>query len=177
MEIHERQFSETKKFIQLGTANQWPGVVKKNQAIEHNLLAILAAIKAKIMKHQRNTTGLLRHAQARHQLAIERTENAIRLLTQQGRPVNCRAVSVAASVSTAWLYQQKSIRKQIEQLRTAQPASQVARRPQVRASDASKDSIIAALRQRVKEVEAGNLELRKQLEVVYGELEKTRRHP
>ena len=116
------------------------------------------------MKPQRNTTGLLRHAQSRRQAAIERTEAAIRLLLQQKRPVNFRSVAAAASVSTAWLYQQETIRKQIERLRDRQIILQSGHKTEVRASDASKDSIITALKQRVKKVEAENLELKKQLE-------------
>jgi len=42
-------------------------------------------------------------------------------------------------------------------------------------SDASKDAMLAALRQRVKQIEAENHELRQQLEVVYGQLYK--KHP
>ena len=127
------------------------------------------------MKRQRNTAGLLRHAQARHQAAIERTETAILSLERQGRPVNFRSVAAEASVSTAWLYQQEPIRERIEQLREGRPAPAGARKAQAKASDASKDSIIAALRKRVKEMGAENLELKKQLEIVYGELEKAKR--
>jgi integrase len=47
LEVHERQLSETRKFIQLGSANQWPGVVTENQSIERNLMAIITAIKVK----------------------------------------------------------------------------------------------------------------------------------
>jgi hypothetical protein len=36
--------------------------------------------------------------------------------------------------------------------------------------------MIAALRKRVKETEAENFTLKKHLEIVYGELEKARRH-
>jgi hypothetical protein len=89
--------------------------------------------------------------------------------------VNFRSVAVEASVSTAWLYQQEPIRERIEQLRERRPAPASARKGQAKASDASKDSIIAALRKRVKEMGAENLELKKQLEIVYGELEKAKR--
>jgi hypothetical protein len=55
-------------------------------------------------------------------------------------------------------------------------------KPQVRvplreqASDASKDTMIAALRKRAKEQEAEIRELRKQLEVAYGRLYKPSGH-
>jgi hypothetical protein len=97
------------------------------------------------------------------------------LPTKTGR----RILKVTGSISShslAWLYQQEPIRKRIEQLREERLAPQITRKAQARASDASKDSIISALRQRVKEMEAENPELKKQLEIVYGELEKAGRH-
>ena len=42
----------------------------------------------------------------------------------------------------------------------------------MKASDASKDAMQVALRQRVKQLEAENRELKLQLEVVYGQLYK-----
>ncbi len=61
------------------------------------------------------------------------------------------------------------IKQRIQQLRV-QFAPQTTPEPKVRASDASKDAMIVTLRQRVKQVEAENQDLRKQLEVVYGQL-------
>jgi hypothetical protein len=123
------------------------------------------------MTHPRNTKGLQRHAQARRQAALERAERAIQALLAQGRPINFSTVARAASVSTAWLYQQAPLKARIEQLRlgSALPAL---RAGQARASDDSKTAIIATLRQRVERLEKENHELRKQLEVVYGELAK-----
>jgi hypothetical protein len=121
------------------------------------------------MTHPRNTQGLRQHAQARHQAALERTERAIQSLLVQGQPVNFSTVARAASVSTAWLYQQTALKARIQQLRsgTALPMPPAGK---VRASDDSRATIIATLRQRVEQLEKENRELRKQLEVVYGEL-------
>jgi hypothetical protein len=92
-------------------------------------------------------------------------------LLAQGQPINFRTVARAASVSTAWLYQQAPLKARIEQLRSGS-ALPALRAGQSRASDDSKAMIIATLRQRVERLEKENRELRKQLEVVYGELTK-----
>jgi uncharacterized protein YceH (UPF0502 family) len=74
-------------------------------------------------------------------------------------------------VSTAWLYQHPEIRERIEHLRE-QRSLHAGSAPKMRASDASKDAMQTALRQRVKQLEAENRELKQQLEVVYGQLYK-----
>jgi Family of unknown function (DUF6262) len=123
------------------------------------------------MTHPRNTKGLQQHAQARRQAALERAERAIQSLLAQEHPINFSTVARAASVSTAWLYQQTAFKTRIQQLRSG---SALPKPPagKVRASDDSKATIIATLRQRVEQLEKENRELRKQLEVVYGELAK-----
>jgi hypothetical protein len=120
---------------------------------------------------ERNTEGLRRNAQQRHQQTAHRADEGIRRLLQEGRPVNFQAVAEAARVSTAWLYQHSEIRERIEHLREQQ-SLQVSSAPKMRASEASKDAMQATLRQRVKQLEAENRELKQQLEVVYGQLYK-----
>lgn len=122
------------------------------------------------MTHERNTLGLRKSAQARHQQAMQRAEEGIGRLLHQGRPVNFHTVAEAANVSTAWLYQHAEIRSRIEHLR--QQSSQKDASPKTRSSDSSKDAMLAALRERVRLVEAENRQLRQQLEVVYGQLYK-----
>jgi integrase len=51
--IHERQLAETRNFIQLGLANQWPQMVQENQVIEQRLLAIIAATQ--VREHDAST--------------------------------------------------------------------------------------------------------------------------
>jgi hypothetical protein len=122
-----------------------------------------------MMKHKRNVEGLRRHARERHEQALGRTEEAIIRLSTAGQPVNFKAVAEAAQVSTAWLYGQVELRRRIESLRLRQISGPVARRDE-RASDSSKDSIIAALKLRVKSLEQKNQQLQLQLEIAYGEL-------
>ena len=117
------------------------------------------------MKHERNVEGLRQSAQKKRQEAIKRTDQGIRQLIKEGRSVNFKAVSEVSGVSTAWLYQQPEIKERIEELREQvnekKPTS--AKR---KLSDISKDAIIKALKERIKEVETENKELRSQIEAI-----------
>ena len=121
------------------------------------------------MVHERNVEGLHKSAQLRHQQTVLRAEEGIRCLLQEGRPLNFNTVAQTAGVSPAWLYQHPEMRQRIEHLR-AEPHTRTGQPSKTKTSDASKDAMLTTLRQRVKQVEAENRELRQQLEVVYGQL-------
>ena len=124
------------------------------------------------MTHERNVAGLRASARQRAQATRQRAEEAINLLVSEGRLVNFKTVGQTAQVSTAWLYQQEDLKERILHLRTRQhPRPNVVIPPRERASDASKDAMIAALRERVKRLEEENRELRRQIEVAYGLLQ------
>lgn len=120
-------------------------------------------------KHKRNIQGICAHAQKRRQDALKRADEAIRLLLREGRSINFNTVSRTAKVSTAWLYKQESIKKRIQHLRKENsPRVAIPRRE--RASDTSKDAIIATLRERVKHQEEEIKELKHKVEVAFGQL-------
>jgi Family of unknown function (DUF6262) len=125
----------------------------------------------------RNVAGLRAAAQAKAAATHARVEAAIALLLKEGRAVSFRAVALTAPCSTAWLYAHADVKGRIAHLRAQQaPRPKAVVPPQERASDASKDAVIAALRKRVKDVHAENATLRAQLEVAYGELAAARAH-
>lgn len=120
---------------------------------------------------ERNIAGLQKTAQAKATATRRRAEEAIQLLLKEKRPINFKAVAETAHVSTAWLYGQEDIKQQILSLRSQQePKPRIVIPPRERASDASKDALIALLRKRVKDQEDQIRELKKQIEVAYGQL-------
>ena len=119
--------------------------------------------------HQRNVTGLRQHAERRRQEALQRADEALGRLVRAGQPVNFRRVAEAAGVSAAWLYKEPAVKARIHQLR-AQGPPHVAPASPHRASDASKDAMLAALRQRVKDLEQENRVLKQKVEAAYGQL-------
>ena len=121
------------------------------------------------MVRKPNTAGLRTSAQLRAQATRQRAEEALSHLLQEQRPVNFKTVAETAHVSTAWLYGQEEIKQRIFHLRQRQvPRPTVAIPSRERASDASKDAMIATLRTRVKRLEVENRELKHQVEVAYG---------
>ncbi len=108
---------------------------------------------------ERNIDGLRTHAQQKAVDTARRAEAAIAHLLKEQRPVNFKTVAETAGISTAWLMH----------LRTQQtPAVQVKIPPREQASNASKDAMIAALRQRIQKLEKENRDLKQQVEVANG---------
>lgn len=128
---------------------------------------------SQIRKWKRNTEGLYKTAQEKARATQHRVEEAIRILVKENRTINFKTVAETAHVSTAWLYGNEDIKMRIIHLRSQQVPKVQARIPtQERASNASKDAIIAALQKRVKEQATELRELKKQLEVTSGELQR-----
>lgn len=120
---------------------------------------------------ERNTLGLREAAQQKAEQTQRRAEEAIALLLKEHRPINFKAVSATARVSTAWLYAHEEIKLRILHLRDQQtPRTQVKIPPREQASSASKDAVIAALQLRVKAQAEEIKALKKQLEVAYRSL-------
>jgi hypothetical protein len=122
---------------------------------------------------KRNIDGLQRTAQQKAVITRQRAEEAIALLLREHRPITFKAVAETARVSTAWLYANEDIKQRILHLRTQQtPETPITIPLREQASNASKDTMIAALQKRVKEQAAEIRELKQQLEVAYGQLTK-----
>jgi predicted RNase H-like nuclease (RuvC/YqgF family) len=118
---------------------------------------------------QRNIEGLRANAQRKAVATAQRAEAAIAQLIKEQRPINFKTVAETAGISTAWLYGNMAIKERIVHLRTQQtPRAQVKIPKSVQASNASKDAMIAALRQRIQKLEKENSDLKRQVEVAYG---------
>jgi Family of unknown function (DUF6262) len=117
---------------------------------------------------ERNTDGIKAAAEHKRQEAISRTEAGIKQLVKEKRPVNFETVSEASGVTRAWLYKQPDLRDRIETLRAQQlPKKELP--PALRASDKSKDTLIAELRKQNKELRAKLQEQSRELEIAYGQ--------
>lgn len=118
---------------------------------------------------ERNIDGLRAHAQQKAVDTTHRAEAAIAHLLKEQRPVNFKAVAETAGISTAWLYGNEALKQRITYLRMQQvPTVQVKIPQREQASSASKDAMIAALRQRIKKLEEENRMLKQQVEVANG---------
>jgi intracellular sulfur oxidation DsrE/DsrF family protein len=114
---------------------------------------------------QRNTTGLVAHAQRRKEDKRKGVEEAITTLLREQQPVNFNTVAKAACVSKAYLYTQPDLRERIEALRQ-QGMEQRVRERAMRLpgkTDASRDLVILAKDRRIKALEEENQKLQRQL--------------
>jgi len=118
---------------------------------------------------ERNVDGLRAHAQQKAAETGRRAEAAIAQLLKEQRPINFKTVAKTAGISTAWLYGNEVLKQRIMHLRAeVLPAVQVKIPPREQASSASKDTMIAALRQRIGKLEKENSDLKRQVEVANG---------
>ncbi len=118
---------------------------------------------------ERNMHGLRAHAQQKAVDTARRAEAAIAYLLKEQRPVNFKTVAETAGISTAWLYGNETLKQRIMHLRLQQtPAVQVKIPPREQASSASKEAMIAALRQRIQKLEKENRDLKQQVETANG---------
>jgi hypothetical protein len=109
------------------------------------------------MAHQRNVEGLLSNAQKKSYTVLQRANEAIQLLLKQGRPVTFTTVAEAGRVSIQYLYKNQVLRERIEHLRNQyQPQVTIQPRHRTTASDASKEAMIAAMREQIKELRREN---------------------
>jgi hypothetical protein len=119
---------------------------------------------------ERNTAGLMAYARSRKEGKRKRVEEAITALLREHKAVNFNAVATAAGVSKAYLYSQPQLRERIDALRQQELEQKVreSAAPSAGKTDASKDLVILAKDRRIKELEAENRELQRQLKVALG---------
>lgn len=120
------------------------------------------------MSHKRNTVGLREAALQKREVTREKAENAIRELIKAKRPINYHSVSEVGQISLAWLYKDTEMRTRISQLRAQEiPKKSLEKK---RMSDPSKNALIEAQRERIKELESEVSELRKQVQTLLSRL-------
>jgi hypothetical protein len=108
--------------------------------------------------------------QKRHRMV----DNAVRKVLRAGEPITFRRVASVARVSTGWLYAQPDVKERITRLR-GQPDGKAGPPPE-RASDASNDAVVRAVRQGVGTLDeerrrllARVEQLKARVEVLYGD--------
>jgi hypothetical protein len=64
-----------------------------------------------------NVTGLIRHAEEKRRLTIDKVELAIKNIIKNNGNINFNSISQISGVSKAYLYKNTEIRERIETLR------------------------------------------------------------
>lgn len=117
-----------------------------------------------------STRGLKKYAEEKTKLTLEKVDKAIRELSLSGEKVNFNSVATASGVSKTFLYNNKEIKKRIEDLRQKQINKEMNKRAKYDKTAKSKDIIIMAKDKKIKELEEENKRLKEQLEILRGKL-------
>ncbi len=121
------------------------------------------------MTHKRNTEGLAIAANNRRRITIQRVNEAIHALLAEKRTINFNSVAKAANVGKTWLYKETDIKEKILKYRDKKSDLKIKTKASQLSSD-SKEALLRMLQERVKQVESENRELKKQIEILYGQL-------
>jgi hypothetical protein len=118
-------------------------------------------------QHKRNVEGMQKAQQHKIEASILRVKKTIQDMKARHESISFNSIAKEANVSKAWLYGQNDLCAQIKSLRDQNKCNT---RHVSQTAINAKDRVIASLKDRLKKIERENLELRKQLEVVYGAL-------
>lgn len=112
----------------------------------------------KMSNKKPNTEGILKNAEEKTKIAIEKVEVAINQMLKEDLDINFNAVAVHSGVSKSFLYKNAYLKEKISQLRN----NQVAITKEKKVTPDSKDVIIQALKNKIEKLEKENKELKKQ---------------
>ena len=118
----------------------------------------------------RNTKGLKEYAKNKSKITLEKVDKAIRELSLTDQKINFNSVSQFSGVSKTFLYNNKEIKRRIEELRQKQTSRTMNQRAKYDKTSKSKDIIIMAKDKKIKELELENKKLKEQLEILRGKL-------
>ncbi|MEH7548071.1 MULTISPECIES: DUF6262 family protein [Bacillaceae] len=122
------------------------------------------------MKHKRNTEAVVAYAKKKKEETVEKVEQAIKQLIKQNEKINFNTVTSAAGVSKSYLYNQPEIRERIETLRQQQREMTTPKNVKKNMSDENKESLIQVFRDRIRELEKENKQLKEEIKRVNGKL-------
>ena len=117
-----------------------------------------------------STKGLNEYAKQKTQLTLEKVDKTIRELSLSEQKINFNSVCSLSGVSKTFLYNNKDIKKRIEELRDKQTSNVMNQRAKYDKTAKSKDIIIMAKDKKIKELEVENKKLKEQLEIIRGKL-------
>lgn len=117
-----------------------------------------------------HTKGIKEYAKNKSKITLEKVDKAIREISLTEQKINFNSVSQLGGVSKTFLYNNKDIKKRIEELRNKQTSRTMNQRAKYDKTAKSKDIIIMAKDKKIKELEEENKKLKEQLEILRGKL-------
>lgn len=121
-------------------------------------------------KQLRNTDKIVQLAKEKSNKTKVKVEKTISKMALEGKTINFNSVSKEAGVSKSWLYKEEMIRKRIISLRSNQIKSTSKVSNKNNKNSRSEDVLIRTLKDRIRSLEDENIQLKNQVEKLYGEL-------
>jgi hypothetical protein len=115
------------------------------------------------------TQGIRHAAEMKRKITIARAKTALNELQQQKKIINFNTVAKQAGISSAWLY--KNMKDEIGALREQSTSRhQIKQASSAQISKASHQAVIYTLKNKIKDLENANKQLKQQIELLYGQL-------
>ncbi len=102
----------------------------------------------------------------------QKVEQAIERLMKVHKSINFNSVANESGITKSTLYNNKDIRKRIEEIRLNQSKVPTPSQVKTEMDENNKDAIIASLKRRIKKLDEENKELREQLKISYADIYK-----
>lgn len=115
-------------------------------------------------KTKPNTEGLKAYAQWKKENAAKKVDEAIKRLIKTKARINFNRVSTESGVSKAYLYDNQEIKNRIETLRKQQEGLPSPKQAKLEMTDASKDILITAIREKIRKLEMENKRLEQEVQ-------------
>lgn len=122
------------------------------------------------MKHKRSTDAIVALAKKKRKETVQKVEQVIRQLIKENGRINFNTVSCSAGVSKSYLYNHPDLRERIQTLRKQQQQVVSSKSVKRKMSDENKGAMIQLLRDRVKELEHENRQLKDENRRLHGKL-------
>jgi len=121
-------------------------------------------------KQNKQIQALKTAAKNKRQQALEKVKSTLQEMQENNLPINVGTVAKLAGVSRTWIYNNPTLKNKIERFRPKE--DKVHRIINLQRSVETRDRKIAHLKHRNQQQKTIIKKLRRQLEVVYGELYK-----
>ena len=121
-----------------------------------------------------NTHHLIAAAQRRRTDTLDRARRTLHELAETGQRFTVTEIAAHAGVSRAWLYAQTELRDDIRRLTPSATAPPPAADRIERGTDASLQQRLTLARERIRELDTENRQLRDQVARLHGQLRATR---
>lgn len=115
----------------------------------------------------RNLDGLINATKERQENASRRAQIALTYLQENNQTITVTSVAKLAKVAKSWIYRHPEFHQQILKLSSEQLKTITRKSNQ---TNNNKEAIINTLKKQIAQLKNENQKLKKQLEVMYGEL-------